>query len=162
MSQHQNIPIHTNKLGADTLKGRQTPCKAEMPEESSKLSRSYGKLKIALLAPIPSRLLMHPRAGGPNGMRNRRNLLVLVSREGQKHGVSSRHHKSPSVMELGHMGPPMLQIEGSSEKGRWPSFSTPFSRAIMEALRARKAKMPIINSFDGTTDPDNHVDVYKA
>jgi len=38
----------------------------------------------------------------------------------------------------------------------------PFSRAIKEALRCKKVKMPTINLHDGTTGLDDHLDVYKA
>jgi len=37
-----------------------------------------------------------------------------------------------------------------------------FSREIFEAPRLRKVKMPSVDLFDGTTDPDDHIDVYKA
>jgi len=56
-SEHQNTPYRTRKLGVDTLKGMQAPCKVEMLRELSKLDRSYGKLKTASLPPIPSQPL---------------------------------------------------------------------------------------------------------
>ena len=43
-----------------------------------------------------------------------------------------------------------------------PTFTTPFNREILEALCLSKVKMPSIELFDGTTDPDDHSDIYKA
>jgi len=65
-------------------------------------------------------------------------------------------------MKLGQPGLFALQIGSSSEKGCLPSFSTPFSRAIIEASHPKKVRMPTIDPFDRTTDLANHLDVYKA
>jgi len=41
-------------------------------------------------------------------------------------------------------------------------FSTLFNAEIANAPRYRKAKMPTVDLYDGTTDPEEHVGVYKA
>ena len=66
-----------------------------------------------------------------------------------------------SVVELGHLRPPVLWIAGSLERGSLPSFSTAFNRAIMEASHPKKVKMPTTDPFDGTIDPDDYLDVYE-
>lgn len=43
-----------------------------------------------------------------------------------------------------------------------PSFSTPLGRVIIEAPCPEKVKIPTIDPFDRTTDPDDHLDAYKA
>ena len=58
--------------------------------------------------------------------------------------------------------PTVLKIENSIERGFCPTFVMSFSREIFEAPRLRKVKMPSVDLFDGTTDPDDHIDVYKA
>ncbi|KAJ8435744.1 hypothetical protein Cgig2_003166 [Carnegiea gigantea] len=58
----------------------QMPCKVGMLGKLSNLSRPYGKLKIALLPPVLSRFPTHPRAGA-NGMRSKRNPLILITRK---------------------------------------------------------------------------------
>jgi len=56
----------------------------------------------------------------------------------------------------------ILKIANSSEKGSLPTFAMLFRREILEAPRLRKVKMPSIELFDGTTNPDDHLDLYKA
>jgi len=56
---------------------------------------------------------------------------------------------------------PRLRVGDSSESRSLPSFSTPFRSKIMAALCTRKVKMLSFESFDGTTDFDDHLDVYK-
>ena len=41
-------------------------------------------------------------------------------------------------------------------------FSTPFSVEIINAPRYGKVKMPTVNLYDGTIDPEEHLGVYKA
>jgi len=50
----------------------------------------------------------------------------------------------------------------SSGRGLLSTFATPFNQEIIEAPHPKKVKMPFVKPFDGTTDPDDHVDVYKA
>ena len=41
-------------------------------------------------------------------------------------------------------------------------FSAPFIIEIINAPRYRKVKMPTVDLYDGTTDPEEHLGVYKA
>ena len=41
-------------------------------------------------------------------------------------------------------------------------FSTPFNAEIINVSCYGKAKMPKIDLYDGTTDPEEHLGVYKA
>ena len=66
------------------------------------------------------------------------------------------------VITLGHPKPPALRIGGCFERGSLSSFSTPLSKAIMEAPHPKKVKMQTIDPFDRTTDLNDHLDVYKA
>jgi len=68
----------------------------------------------------------------------------------------------PVVLEVGPIHPTVIRNENSSERGSLPTFSTPFNREILKAPRLNKVKMPSIELFDGTTDPDDHLDIYKA
>jgi len=74
----------------------------------------------------------------------------------------SKHYDMLSIIEVGPPPPLVLRVGGSSDMGSLPSFSTPFSRAILEAPCLSKVKMPYVEPFDGTTNPDGHLDVYKA
>ena len=65
-------------------------------------------------------------------------------------------------MEVGPLPPHVLGLGGSSGRGLLSTFATPFSREIIEVPRPKKAKMPSDEPFDGATDPDDHLDVYKA
>jgi len=66
------------------------------------------------------------------------------------------------LVEVGPPRLPVLCIGGLSKRGFLPSFSTPFSGEIMEALCPKKVKMPSIKSFDGTGDPNDYLDVCKS
>jgi len=48
------------------------------------------------------------------------------------------------------------------ERGSCPTYVTPFSREILEAPQLSKVKVSSVDLFDGTTDPDDHLAVYKA
>jgi len=65
-------------------------------------------------------------------------------------------------MNVGPPPPPIFGVSGSSRRGLLHTFAIPFSREITEALRLKKVKMPSVEPFDRTTDPDDHLDVYKA
>ena len=67
-----------------------------------------------------------------------------------------------SLIEVVPSPSPVLRVGGSFERESLPFFSTPFSRGIMEASRPKKVKMPPIEPFDETMDPDNQLNVYKA
>jgi len=49
----------------------------------------------------------------------------------------------------------------ASQEGTVP-FSIPFRAKIMNALCYGKVKMPTMDLYDGTTDPEEHLGVYKA
>jgi len=66
------------------------------------------------------------------------------------------------VLEVGPVCLTVLRIGNSSERGSLPTFYTPFSRETLEASHLNEVKMPSIELFDGTTDPDDHLQVYKA
>jgi len=65
-------------------------------------------------------------------------------------------------LEEGPVHPTALKVGNSIERGSCPNFVTPFSREILEAPRLSKIKRSSVDLVDGTTDPDDHVDVYKA
>ena len=46
--------------------------------------------------------------------------------------------------------------------GRACPFSTAFIAEIVNAPRYRKVKIPTMDLYDGTTDPEEHLRVYKA
>ena len=71
-------------------------------------------------------------------------------------------HNTPSLVEVGPPLPSVLGVGGSSGRGLLPTFATPFSQEIIEAHRPKKFKMLSVEPFDGATDPDNHLDVYKS
>jgi len=77
-------------------------------------------------------------------------------------GVTSKHSDMPSVLEVGPVCPAVLKIGNSSERGSLSRYSTPFSREILEAPHLSMVKIPSIELFDRTTDPDDHLNVYKA
>ena len=60
------------------------------------------------------------------------------------------------------MHPTVLKVGNSIERGSYPTFATPFSREILEAPHLSKVKMSSVDLFDGTTNPDDHLDVDKA
>jgi len=41
-------------------------------------------------------------------------------------------------------------------------FSTPFSAQIINTPRYGKVKMPTMDLYDGATDPEKHLGVYKG
>ena len=66
------------------------------------------------------------------------------------------------MVEVGHLPPLVLKVGGSFERGFLPTFATPFSWEIIEAPRPKKVKMSSVELFEGTSNPDDHLDVYKA
>jgi len=77
-------------------------------------------------------------------------------------GNASQCPGEPSLLEVGYVHPTILKVENSIERGSCPTLVTPFSREILEAPRLSKVKMPSVDFFDGTTNPNDHLDVYKA
>jgi len=64
-------------------------------------------------------------------------------------------------MEVGFPPPPVLGLVDPLEGG-CSTLETPFSQEIIEAPHPKKFKMLSVEPFDGATDPDNHLDVYKS
>jgi len=73
-----------------------------------------------------------------------------------------KHNNTPMLMEVGTPPPPVLGVGGSSGRGLLPTFANPFSQEIIEAPHPKKFKMLSVEPFDGATNPDDHLDVYKA
>jgi len=73
-----------------------------------------------------------------------------------------KQNNTPMLIEVGPPPPPILGVGGSTGRGLLPTFTTPFSQEIIEAPRPKKFKMLAAEPFDGATDLDNHLDVYKA
>jgi len=73
-----------------------------------------------------------------------------------------KHNNMPTLMEVGPPPSPVLGVGGSFGRGLLATFATPFSWDIIEALRPIKFKMLSTKQFDGATDPDDHLYVYKA
>jgi len=94
---------------------------------------------------------------------NQHGFSEKVGPEGNpRQGNTFIHPVEPSFLEDGLIHPTALKVGNSIERGSCPTFVTPFSREILEAPRLSKVKMPSVDLFDGTTYPDDHVDVYKA
>jgi len=55
-----------------------------------------------------------------------------------------------------------INILGTTLQTRLVPFSTPFSTEIINASKFDKVKMAIVKLYDGTTDPEEHLGVYKA
>jgi len=86
----------------------------------------------------------------------------LRPRVGQRQGAMLKHNNTPTLMVVGPPPPPVLRVSGPPERGLLSTFTTPFSREIIEAARRKKFKMPSVELFGGITDPNDHLDVYKA
>jgi len=55
-----------------------------------------------------------------------------------------------------------IKVSGTVPRTGPIPFSTPFNAKIINALRYRKVKMPIVDLNDGTIDPKEHLGVYKT
>jgi len=77
-------------------------------------------------------------------------------------GNTSRRPREPSLLDVALVRPTTLKVGNSMERGSCLTYVTPFSREILEVPRLSKVKMSSIDLFDGTTDPDDHLNVYKA
>jgi len=86
----------------------------------------------------------------------------LRPRGGKGQGAMLNYNNTPTLIELGPPPSPVLRVGGSSGRGLLPTVTTPFSREIIEAPHPKKFKMLYVEPFDGVTDPDDHLDVYKA
>jgi len=55
-----------------------------------------------------------------------------------------------------------IKVSGTAARPTTLPFSTPFSAEIINALCHGKVKMPMVDLYDGTTNPEEHLGVYKA
>ena len=68
---------------------------------------------------------------------------------------------SPFVVEVErHPGTP-INVSGTAARPIALPFFTPFSAEIINALRYGKVKMPTLDLYDGTVDPEEHMGVHK-
>ena len=55
-----------------------------------------------------------------------------------------------------------IKVPGTATLPTVLLFSTPFTTKIINAPHYRKVKMPTIDLYNGTTDPEEHLGVYRA
>lgn len=55
-----------------------------------------------------------------------------------------------------------IKVCGTAARTGPVPFSTPFSTKIVNAPHYEKVKMPTVDHYDRTTDPEEHLGVYKA
>ena len=70
--------------------------------------------------------------------------------------------RSPSVVEVERQLGTPIKVSGMAARFAAPSFSTPFCPEIVKAPRCGKVKMLMLDLYDGTRDPEEHLGVYKA
>ena len=70
--------------------------------------------------------------------------------------------RSPSVVEVERRHGTPIKVSGTAARLATPSFSTPFCPEIVNAPRCGKVKMSMVDLYDGTGDPEEHLGVYKA
>ena len=70
--------------------------------------------------------------------------------------------KSSFVVEAEHHPETPIKVSGTTARPTAPPFSTSFSAKIINAPRYGKVKMPMVDLYDRTTDPEEHLGVYKA
>jgi len=69
---------------------------------------------------------------------------------------------SPSVVKVEHHPEIPIKVSGAVARPTALSFSTPFSAKIINVPHYGKVKMPTVDLYDGTTNPKEHLGVYKA
>ena len=70
--------------------------------------------------------------------------------------------RSPSVVEVERQPGTPIKVSGTTTPFAVPSISTLFCLEIVNAPRCGKVKMPMLDLYDGTGDPEEHLGVYKA
>ena len=55
-----------------------------------------------------------------------------------------------------------VKVSGTAAWTGPTPFSTPFSAEVIDAPKLGKVKMPIVELYDGSTDPEEHLGMYKA
>ena len=66
------------------------------------------------------------------------------------------------MVEVEHHPDTPIKVSGTAARPTILPFSIPFCAKIINAPRYGKVKMPAIDIYDGTTDPEEHLGVYKA
>jgi len=73
-----------------------------------------------------------------------------------------RERGSLSVVEVERHPKNPIKVSEIAARLTGLLFSTPFSAEIINAPRYGKVKMPTLDLYDRTTDPEEHLGVYKA
>ena len=55
-----------------------------------------------------------------------------------------------------HLDTP-IKVSGTAARSTIPPFSTPFRSEIINAPWCGKVKMPMVDLYDGTTDPEEYL-----
>lgn len=76
------------------------------------------------------------------------------------HPIEDR--RSPSVVEVERRRGTPIKVSGTAARLVAPSFSTPFCPEIINAPRCGKVKMPMVDLYDGTGDPEEHLGVQSS
>ena len=64
---------------------------------------------------------------------------------------------SPSVIKVERHPEIPIKVSGTAARPITLPFSTPFSAKIINTPRYKKAKMPTLDLYDGTADPEEHL-----
>ena len=73
-----------------------------------------------------------------------------------------REKRSPSVVEVECHPDTPIKVSGTAARSAIPPFSTTFCAEIINAPRCGKVKMPMVDLYYGTTNPEEHLWVYKS
>ena len=66
------------------------------------------------------------------------------------------------MVEVGRKLETPLKVSGMAARTGSVPFSTPFSVEVINAPTFGKVKMPNLELYNGTMDPDEHLGVYKT
>jgi len=66
------------------------------------------------------------------------------------------------MVQVEHHPKTPLKVSGTAARPAALPFSTPFTAEIINNLRYGKVKIPTLDLYNGTTDPEEHLGVYKA
>ena len=70
--------------------------------------------------------------------------------------------KSSFVVGVEHHPETPIKVSGTAARPTAHPFSTPFSAEIINAPRYGAIKMSMVDLYDRTTDPEEHLGVYKV
>jgi len=124
----------------------------EQQEESS-LSRHSDQDHSTMKAHSPGQLMRRAQTETRIFLSAHALSEQLRLRGGRGPGSMSKHN-TPSLVEVGPPLPSVLGVGGSSRRRFLPTFATPLSREIVEAPNSKKVKMPSVEPFNGTTNPN--------